>query len=159
MKESETTIETPEREGDCSPATCSAFDESIAIAAGCLDYGGGYRSSEAELSAFHHGIQTVINSLTAARKAEQTGENDTQVNALRRMGYSIEVGLYPIESEQGTVCLLPCPFCGGEPTLTEHHLEKGLWNMIHRCKVIGPISWDWSDKERHVTRWNTRETA
>ena len=86
--EPESTIKTPEREGDCSPATCSAFDESIAIATGCLDYGGGYRSSESELSAYHHGIQTVINSLTAARQAEQTGRNDTQVNALRRMGYS-----------------------------------------------------------------------
>jgi hypothetical protein len=67
---------------------CSAFDESIAIATGCLDYGGGYRGSERELSVFHHGIQTVINALSAARKAEQAGENDTQVNALRRMGYS-----------------------------------------------------------------------
>lgn len=78
----------------------SAFDESIAIATGCLDYGGGYRSSEGELSAFHHGIQTVINALTAARKAEETGENDTQVNALRRMGYYQQSREQPRETEQ-----------------------------------------------------------
>ena len=65
----------------------SIFDEPIAIATGCLDYGGGYRNDEAELEAFHHGIQTVINSLTAAREAEKSGKNDTQVNALRRIGY------------------------------------------------------------------------
>lgn len=73
----------------CSGATCSAsLDDAIAIAKGCLDYGGGYRRDEGLLEAFHDGIQTVVNALTAAKKSAETGANDTQVNALRRMGNS-----------------------------------------------------------------------
>ena len=55
--------------------------------------------------------------------------------------------------------VLPCPFCGEQPKFTEHFREKGLFNMIHRCKVIGGISWDWSDYERQVTQWNTRQNG
>lgn len=51
------------------------------IARGCHDYGGGYREP-AQAEIFHHGIQTVINSLEAAAKPG----NDTQVNALERIG-------------------------------------------------------------------------
>ena len=39
----------------------------------------------------------------------------------------------------------------------EHFKEKGLWNMIHRCKVIGAISRDWSSLDRQIARWNTRQ--
>jgi len=58
------------------------MDDAIAIASGCLDYGGGYRGTP-ELKIYHHGIQTVINALKAAKK---NGTSDTQVNALARMG-------------------------------------------------------------------------
>ena len=71
----------------CASNCYASIDDAITIAKGCLDYGGGYRGTP-ELEIYHHGIQTVINSLTAARRVGQTGENDTQVNALRRMGYS-----------------------------------------------------------------------
>lgn len=81
--------EVHDEKGVGSDATYSApLSDAIAIARGCLDYGGGYRSQEAALAAFHHGIQTVVNALTAAKKAADTEVNDTQVNALRRMGNS-----------------------------------------------------------------------
>lgn len=50
-----------------------------ARARGCLDYLGGYTSSERDLEIFHHGIQTVINAL-------QGDDDDTQTRALERMG-------------------------------------------------------------------------
>lgn len=61
------------------------FDDAIAIAKGCFDYGGGYRSDEGKLEIFHHGIQTVVNALTAARKS---GLADSQVAVLHCIGLS-----------------------------------------------------------------------
>jgi hypothetical protein len=51
--------------------------------------------------------------------------------------------------------LLPCPFCGGHPTLTKHHRED-MWGLIHRCEVVGAVSFDWGAAERHAARWNRR---
>lgn len=53
----------------------------LAVANGCHDYNGGNVGTD--LRAFHHGIDTVINALTAAYKNDP---NDVQVNALDRMG-------------------------------------------------------------------------
>lgn len=62
-----------------------SFEDSVKIARGCHDYGGGYHSpTEAEI--FHHGIQTVINSLEAA---QARGLADTQVAVLHRTGSSV----------------------------------------------------------------------
>ena len=58
------------------------FADAVRIARGCHDYNGGYRD-DPEHGVFHHGIQTVINSLEAA---EKNGLKDTQVAALHRMG-------------------------------------------------------------------------
>ena len=51
------------------------------VARGCRDYGGGH--SGKDYQNFQHGIETVIRSLEAAAKRDP---NDTQVNALERMG-------------------------------------------------------------------------
>lgn len=51
--------------------------------------------------------------------------------------------------------LLPCPFCGRTPELNKHFREE-MWTMIHRCKVIGPITFDWSSEQRIAAQWNTR---
>ena len=59
------------------------FGDAVRIARGCLDYGGGYRGDTGKMEIFHHGIQTVINSLEAAQKR---GLQDTQVAALHAMG-------------------------------------------------------------------------
>ena len=59
------------------------FGDAVRIARGCLDYGGGYRGDNGKMEIFHHGIQTVINSLEAAQKR---GLQDTQVAALHAMG-------------------------------------------------------------------------
>ena len=52
--------------------------------------------------------------------------------------------------------LKPCPFCGGSAQLNKHFKEE-MWSLIHRCEVMGPIMIDWTDRERAVTRWNTRK--
>lgn len=54
----------------------------LRIAKGCLDYGGGYRSSPVELDAFHHGIRTVIRAMEAKIATPQ----DSQVRALEIIG-------------------------------------------------------------------------
>lgn len=59
------------------------FNDAVRIARGCLDYGGGYRHSDEHLEIFHHGIQTVINSLEAAEKTQLT---DTQTAILWKLG-------------------------------------------------------------------------
>lgn len=52
--------------------------------------------------------------------------------------------------------LLPCPFCGATPTMHKHY-KWAAWNLVHRCKVVGAISFDFvEDKKLHVDRWNSR---
>lgn len=49
-----------------------------------------------------------------------------------------------------------CPFCGEVPVITKHFRED-MWNLIHRCKIIGVISLDWSDSiKRLKNQWNHR---
>ena len=53
------------------------------IAKGCVDYGGGYHE-EKELRIYHHGIQTVVNCLTAFY--DNLGKDDSQLNVLENIG-------------------------------------------------------------------------
>ena len=64
------------------------FDDALRIARGCTDYGGGHRSNAEHYEIYQHGIQTVINSLTAA---SNRGLEDTQVAALHVMGANAEI--------------------------------------------------------------------
>ena len=64
------------------------FDDALRIARGCTDYGGGHRSNPEHYEIYQHGIQTVINSLTAA---SNRGLEDTQVAALHVMGANEKV--------------------------------------------------------------------
>ena len=59
------------------------FEDALRIARGCTDYGGGHRSNPEHYEIYQHGIQTVINALTAASK---TGLDDMQTMALHSMG-------------------------------------------------------------------------
>lgn len=59
------------------------FEDALRIARGCTDYGGGHRSNAEHYEIYQHGIQTVINALTAASK---TGLEDMQTRALHSMG-------------------------------------------------------------------------
>ena len=59
------------------------FEDALRIARGCTDYGGGYRGNAEHYEIYQHGIQTVINALTAASK---TGLDDMQTMALHSMG-------------------------------------------------------------------------
>ncbi|GLO03356.1 hypothetical protein PPUJ13061_32540 [Pseudomonas putida] len=52
--------------------------------------------------------------------------------------------------------LLPCPFCGEKPQITKHHRED-IYSFMHRCPVLGPISWGFrEDQQAHVEKWNAR---
>ena len=63
------------------------FEDALRIARGCTDYGGGYRQPE-DAEIYQHGIQTVINALTAASK---TGLEDMQTRALHAMGANVGI--------------------------------------------------------------------
>lgn len=58
--------------------------------------------------------------------------------------------------KQPTNELLPCPFCGGIPEITKHS-KYDVHALMHRCKVVGSIHFEWGAKKLHVDRWNTRE--
>jgi len=60
------------------------MQRAIRLARGCKDYGGGYRSDDGQLSAFHHGMDTVVNVLTAA--LEQGEKPSLQVRMVERFG-------------------------------------------------------------------------
>jgi hypothetical protein len=78
------------------------MDRAIAIARGCLDYGGGYRSDPDKLDAFHHGIRTVITALEAARDKP----DDVQVGVLELIGRLDEdADRMPIRSGPGKLGL------------------------------------------------------
>ncbi|BAW24005.1 Uncharacterized protein KF715C_ch34320 [Pseudomonas putida] len=52
--------------------------------------------------------------------------------------------------------LLPCPFCGEKPQITKHHRED-IYSFMHRCQVLGPISWGFrEDQQAHIEKWNAR---
>lgn len=59
--------------------------------------------------------------------------------------------------EQGLSAeLKPCPFCGGELTITKHFRDP-LWRGLHRCKIVGAISFEWSGVPDTIAAdWNTR---
>lgn len=59
------------------------FSDALAIAIGCEDYGGGYRSNPEHFEIYRHGIQTVINSL---RAAQRNGLAERQVAVLHAIG-------------------------------------------------------------------------
>lgn len=58
------------------------LDRALRLARGCFDYLGGYSGDALEI--YHHGIQTVVNVLTAAR--EQGSNPDFQICVVERMG-------------------------------------------------------------------------
>lgn len=77
------------------------FEDALRIARGCTDYGGGHRGNTERYEIYHHGIQTVINALTAASK---TGLDDTQTKALHSMGTNAlysgpETYLFPADAD------------------------------------------------------------
>ena len=64
------------------------FEDALRIARGCTDYGGGYGSNAEHFEIYQHGIQTVINALTAASK---TGLDDLQTMVLHSIGANVDV--------------------------------------------------------------------
>lgn len=71
-----------EKDNQGSDANLS-FGDAVAIARGCFDYGGGYRSDDDKMKIYHHGIQTVVNAL---EHAERDGLKDMQVAVLHSIG-------------------------------------------------------------------------
>ena len=53
--------------------------------------------------------------------------------------------------------LLGCPWCGKKPDIHKHFRDP-MWQLLHRCKVMGPLRIDWKDSvEKLVTQWNDRQ--
>ncbi len=74
--------EVKERNDESEFNALLCFDDAISMAKGSLDYMGGYHDKD-ELEIYHHGIQTVINVLEAARKR---GLDDLQVATIHMIG-------------------------------------------------------------------------
>jgi len=52
-----------------------------------------------------------------------------------------------------------CPFCGEKPELTKHHKDP-MWSLLHRCKIMGPLTIDWRESLSDIVRqWNTRASV
>lgn len=67
--------------GWTQPSNGLMFCDALRLANGCFDYMGGHRGDDLEI--YHHGIQTVINVLSAAL---EKGLSDSQVAATFAMG-------------------------------------------------------------------------
>jgi Lar family restriction alleviation protein len=54
--------------------------------------------------------------------------------------------------------LKPCPFCGlsDDLKITDATKILGTYNIIHRCKIVGPIKIETFDEADVAARWNTR---
>lgn len=68
-----------------TPLEVAGVRRAVILALGCHDYGGGYRD-KAEVEAYHHGIDTVVNVLRAAVGATEEGRTDPQVNVVESIG-------------------------------------------------------------------------
>lgn len=60
-----------------------------------------------------------------------------------------------IQQDAEREALKPCPFCGKRPEIHKHFRED-MHSLIHRCKILGPIIFDFGSKDRHIKNWNTR---
>ena len=59
--------------------------------------------------------------------------------------------------KDGTPELLPCPFCGEDQgPLVDATRIMGVWRLIHRCRLVGPILIESSDPEYLAKKWITR---
>ena len=51
---------------------------------------------------------------------------------------------------------LGCPWCGEPPVITKHFKHE-MWSLLHRCRIIGTISIDWTtDRLQLLGNWNHR---
>ena len=53
--------------------------------------------------------------------------------------------------------LKPCPFCGGEVSMTQHKFfgEFNVWHRGQPC-LIEPIRIEVTDREQAIEAWNRR---
>ena len=49
-----------------------------------------------------------------------------------------------------------CPFCGELPEIHKH-FKCEMWRLMHRCKIVGAISFEWTENKGNLIEcWNTR---
>ena len=61
--------------------------------------------------------------------------------------------------QEKQAALLACPWCGEFPDIHKHFRDP-LWQLLHRCKIMGALHIDWTDKpETLVKRWNHRHVS
>ena len=78
---------------ECTSGEYVRADDVLAIVKGCWDYSGGHRSNAEHLEIYRHGMQTVLNAMTGALRADP---NDTQSNAVLAMGQRAnDTGILP----------------------------------------------------------------
>lgn len=53
--------------------------------------------------------------------------------------------------------LKPCPFCK-KPSQITKMVNLGRWSFLHRCPIVGPISFTCTTEEGCALEWNTRPT-
>lgn len=64
------------------------------------------------------------------------------------------------QEPQPTPELLPCPFCGGKPWITEDDHGRARWVSCDTCECDGPSWLGWMDDAADVTiiaAWNQRQ--
>jgi hypothetical protein len=106
--------------GELETASALAFQDALAVARGCTDYGGGHHN-DGHMEAFQHGIQTVITALEAAAK----NPCDSQVIALRQIG-----------TAQPPKALDASPLCDGQmvPREMNEYLKPTYWECA-KCRI------------------------
>lgn len=55
--------------------------------------------------------------------------------------------------------LKPCPWCGPLPKdegPADATRLTGMWNLIHRCRVLGPVKIEELTRENLIAAWNAR---
>ena len=54
--------------------------------------------------------------------------------------------------------LKPCPWNCGKPSQITKMVNLGRWSFLHRCPIVGPISFTCTTEEGCALEWNTRPT-
>ena len=54
--------------------------------------------------------------------------------------------------------LKPCPWNCGKPSQITKMVNLGRCSFLHRCPIVGPISFTCTTEEGCALEWNTRHT-
>lgn len=52
--------------------------------------------------------------------------------------------------------LKPCPWKCGKPVTIDRIFGSERYSLLHRCSVVGPVSFTDETREKCITAWNAR---